>query len=682
MISPRFCAPLVAGLFLVAASVFGQTALESYRQGQAAFQREDYWSAIDDYRDALKGNPKYFEAFQGLAEAFFAIGEYDEASKQVAAALKLGPLSSTVNVLNGRILLGQMKNEEALAQFQAVLAREPKNQAAQFGLAEYQVMKGRLEQASNQFEVLRRDDPTNIRALLSLMYVLSARGDRPGFDRVYADAVRYHSADPRVHLAAAEEMYRRKDLAGARTALDQFLSVSAKTDLRGWLLQAKVLLDEGRNLDVVQTLESKVIQGPPALRGSKNPEAWYLRALALARLGKGAEASDAFRMALGFDPSNETYALAYETWLLRKTGPEDALRVPQSKVHLDRAADLAAKNFQALALDEYRRALRLDPFSVKARLGRGDIWMRQGLRTSSLEELEAVAAQNPGYKAVSFLDDLEIQRSLYKNSLAAQWGLSASDLDALNSEGTSRLYRPYTVGVYYDPDASSTAEYGAAPSYAEAFADEWDSLRFLQVVSSADDQRAQPARGFNDAFLQARNLGLEYFALVTFREGSRDFAIQVNLYLGRTGRLVQTYSVYKKGNLPVTLGIREGAAVASVGFPLRGSVVRRQGADVLVNLGKRDGVAPGQKFTVLRDGAAEPTGDAAWFTWNPTDAFGTWTSGTSDDWTTVGKLEKTGFFDTVAIGDEVLFVKDPPKAAPATPLPVSALLQRDLLALR
>lgn len=675
----RRCA-LFLLLFGLGVSLSAQSALESFRQGQSAFQREDYWTAVDAYRDALTANPRYFDAFQGLAEAFFALGEYDEASKQVQAAVKLGPLSSSVNILNGRILLGQMKYEEALAQFQGVLAREPKNQAAQFGLAEYQVMKGRLEQASAQFEALRKEDPTNLRSLLSLLYVASARGDRPGFDRVYSDAYRFHSADPRVHFAAAQEFYRRQDWAGARTALDQYFAVTLRTDLRGWLLQSKLLLDEGRNSEAVQVIDSKIIQASPA--GAKDGQAWYLRALGLARQGKGTEASDAFRMALGFDPSNETYVLAYETWLLRNTSPEDPLRAAQSKAHLDRGLDLAAKNLQAQATDEFRRGLRLDPFSVKARIGRAEIWMRQGLRTSSLEELEAVAAQNPSYKTVSFLDDLEIQRSLYKKSLAAQWGLSLADLDSLNSVGTSRLYRPYTVGVFYDPDASSTAEYGGSHSYAEVFADEWDSLRSLQVVSPSEDRRAQPARGFNDAFLKARQSGLEYFVLVTFREGLRDFSVQVNLHLGRTGRLIQSFSVYKKGNLPATLGLREAAQTAATAFPLRGSVIRRQGADILVNLGKRDGVVPGLKFTVLRDGASQPTGDAAWFTWNPTDSFGTWTTGTSDDWTTVGKLEKTGFFDTVAVGDEVLFVKDPPKVPAATPLPVSAVLQRDLLSLR
>ena len=675
--------PRLSVMFLfVSTLTFGQSALDSFRTGQAAFQRDDFWTAVDAYRAALRSNPRYFDALEGLAESFFALGEYDEASKQVSEALKLGQLNPAVNVLYGRILLGQMKNEEALAQFQGVLVREPKNQDAEFGLAEYQVMKGRYEQASTQFEALRRADPTNLRALLSLMYIDSARGDRAGFDRVYSDALRFHSSDPRVHFAAAEEMYRRQDRAAARIALDQFLSVSAKTDMRGWLLHARLLLDEGRNLDVVQTLDSKVIQGPAALRGAKDPRVWYLRALALGRLDRGPEASEAFRMAQGFDPGNEAYALAFETWLLRKTPPENPLRKSQSKVHLDRAQELVSKNYQALALDEFRRALRLDPYSVKARLGRADIWKRQGFRTSALEELEAVAAQSPTYKDVAFLDELEIHRSLYAESLSAQWGLTLADLDGLNSAGTSRLYRPYIVGVFYDQDASTTTSYGASQAYAEAFADEWDSLRCFQLNSRSLDQRATVARGFNDAFLQARQAGLEYFALLTFREGVRDFAVQVNLYLGRTGRLIQSFSAYKKGLQPVTLGIREMAQTSAGAFPLRASILKRQGTDVLVNLGKRDGTAPDQKFTVVRDGAADPTGDSAWFSWNPTDAFGTWTAGVSDDWTTSGKLEKTGFFDTVAVGDEVLLVKNPPKVPATVPLPVSAVLQRDLLSLR
>jgi len=674
-----FLLSLMLGLWLPAGA---QSALDSYTAGQQAFQRDDYWSAVDRFRQALQVNPRYLEAYQGLSESFFALGEYDEAAKQISEALKLGKLNSTVNNLQGRILLGQTKLEEALAVFQSVLSREPKNQGALFGLAEYQVMKGRLELASQQFENLRREDPANLRALLSILYVASARGDRATFDRVASDAIRLYSSDPRVHFAIAWEAWNRKDMPGARSALDKFLVLSGKDDLRGWLFQIELLLAEHRDQEALLTIDESVIKGPQVMRASKDPRVWYLRALALTRTGRNPEASDSFRMALTYEPDNETWNLAYETWLLRQTLPEDKLRAPQAQLHFSRAADLTKKNSLNLALDEWRRGLALNPYSVQGRLGRADIWKRQGYKTSSLEELEAVAVLQPTYKDVGFLDEVEIQRGVYSDSLAAGWGLSLKDLDGLNSVGTSRLFRPFEVGLFHANDASSTQEFEAGAAFAEMFADEWDSMRTLHLARASEFAKVWSVSGFNQAFLQARSSGLDYFALLELRQGPRDFQADLKLYLGRTGRLIQTFSIYKKGLLPVTLGLRELAATSVSAFPLRGSIAKRQNAEFLVNLGRRDGVSVKQKFSIVRNSGSVLTGDKSWFSWNPNDLFGTWTVSSVDDWISVGKMEKSGFFDTVAIGDEVLFVKDAPASPAYVPLPVTAVLQRDLLSLR
>ena len=657
-------------------------AVENNRLGAQAFQREDYWSAVDSYRAALSENPRYLNALQGLARSFFALGHYDEASREILRAVKLGPLDNDVEVLYGRILLGQAQNEEALGHFKAVLLRDPKNRAARFGLAEYQVMKGRLLLAQRQFEDLRHDDPTDLRALLSLLYLDSARDDRPDFDRVYSDAIRFHPADASVYFVAASEFYRRRDLVQARTALNQFLQLSARTDLRGWFLQSLLFLDEGKPADSLAVLNGKIIQGPASLHGAKNPQAWYLRAIALTRLNRGDEASQAFRMAIAFDPSNEAYALAYENWLLRQTKPEDPLRKSRAKVHQDRAQELLSKNYQDAALEEFRRSVQLDPYSIESRLGRAAIWERQGLRTSALEELEAVASQNPEYKKVSFLDDLEIQKSLYGDSLSASWGLSLTDLDALNSPDTSRMFRPYNVALFYNADQSVTSSYDSARVYAETVADGWDSLRWLHLTSPGLNQRAQAVSDFNAAFSLARDQGVEYFGVLEFQEGLRDFSGQLSLYVGSTGRLIQKFQVYTKGLAPVTTGLQQLVDLSGQTFPLRGSIVQRKGSQLLVNLGKRDGLTIGSHFTVIRDGSDQPTGNSAWYTWNPTDQLGTWTAAGSDDWMSEGTLDSTGFFDTAALGDEVLFVKNAPATPQPPPLPATAVLQRQLLALR
>ena len=47
---------------------------------------EDWYSAIDDYLAAIAMNPSYGEAYEGLAECYYELGEYDQALSYVAKA--------------------------------------------------------------------------------------------------------------------------------------------------------------------------------------------------------------------------------------------------------------------------------------------------------------------------------------------------------------------------------------------------------------------------------------------------------------------------------------------------------------------------------------------------------------------------------------------------------------------
>ncbi|NNM67130.1 MAG: tetratricopeptide repeat protein, partial [Spirochaetales bacterium] len=648
----RFFATLLT-FFLLTGALMGQTAVQDYRAGQAAFARDDTWGAIDAYRRALAINPHYQDALQGIAEAFFSLGNYDEAYRQVERALRLGRLSIPVNLLYGRILLGQGKLEQALAVFRDILDREPKNRGARFGIAEYQVMKGRLGLATELFEALLRENPADLRAELSLMYIAEDRDDRVTFERTFQDALQYHSSDFRVHYAAARFAYQEGDLALARREIDAALKLS-QFSVQAWIFQSQLLLDEGKAAQAVQTIDDKIINSGRS--GAKNSQAWYLRGLAEEALGQIPEAVKAFRMALTFAPENETYRWALEDLLKRKTPEDDPLRAEVAQDHFRRAAELAANNYDQEALVEYRRGLLVDPFSVKARLARAKLLNQEGLRTSSLQELETIAKLRPDYKAVSFQDELEIQKSLYDDSLPAQWNLKLSDLDSLDSVGTSSFFRPFRVGLYYVKGSSHTASYKGDTFFAEDFADDVSASRSWEVDILNDGRRTQRVSGFNDAFSLARAADQEFFILLTFQEGQRDFSATARLCLTRTGRTIQTFSVYHKGLRPDAAGILDLSRAVRDVFPLRGSLIQRDGTKALVNLGSRDGVKVGQTFQVIRDQAGDWTGDASWFAVNDADVLGSWTVTKVSDWVSQGDLTQAGFFDTMAPGELVLFV--------------------------
>ncbi len=668
---------LTVYFLLCSLSGFAQTATQDFHQGQRAFEQGDSWQAIAAFRRALNINPHYQDALQGMAQAYFSLGDYDEASRFVDQALNLGRLSVPLRLLRGRVLLGQGKLDEALAIFRDVQAQDPQNRGARFGIAEYEVMKGRLGYATRLFNQLRREDPSDLRAELSLMYIAEDQNDQLTFEKAFQDALDYHSSQPQVHEAAAQFAYQNGDTARAMRELDQALVLNPHSP-ELWQFQAQLFLGDKRDSRAIQTLDEHVLKG----EGAKNPQGWYLRALAEEALDHVSEALTAFRMALRFAPDNETYRFALEDLLRRKTSPDSPLRAEEAQFHFRKARELEQQNYDTEALAEYRRGLLVAPLDISAREERAGLFQQAGFATSALQELETVAHLHPDYKKISFLDQLEIQKSLYEQSLPAQWGLTLKDLDALDSTGTSNFYRPFRVGLFYVPSASRTASYQGDTFLAEDFADELTVSRMIDLEPSANQRRAHAVSGFNEAFARSRQAGQEFFILLTVREGQRDFSAVARLCLTRTGRTVQEFPVYKKGLEPDTKGLYDLAQQILATFPLRGSILQRNDDQALVNLGTRDGLAPGQSYEVLRNGSGQLTGDASWVAVNAEDKLGTWKVSSASDWVSEGQLSKAGFFDTIVPGDEVILVPPAQPSALPPPLPVSARLQRSLLGLR
>lgn len=671
---------LLLTFFLTAAASWAQemTALQHYSLGREAFSREDYLSAVERFRSALTLNPSYLEALEGLAEAFFYLGEYDEAFAQVTQASRLGKFKPSVNVLWGRILLGQGQLEEGLAKFEEVLAREPQHQGALFGLAEYQVMKNRYVQAAAQLEAILKNDPANLRALLSLMLIDAQIDDTRGWSEARARALDLHSSEEKVHLFSAEHFYREGQKDKARESVDNYLRLTRSDRTKGLLLKTMLLLDEGKASEALQVIDGEVFKIPA---NQKNAEAFYLRGLAGSRLGQGMVAQQAFSQAVRLDKDNEVYRIAWENLYAGDPTLDAQTREALSRHHFQRAADLASKSRLSPALDEYRRGLIIFPEAAEARFQRGQIFQTLGYSTSFLEEMEFIAEKVPSFRDRDFLDEWEIRRSLYEDSLPARWGLSLAALGQLEDTATQPYYRPFGLGIYYVASDSSLEEYGAIDDLGLYLYHEFTNHRGLDPGDARRKKLFAVASG-NEAFRRARDAGQDFYLLVQFRGGLRDFSATASLFLGRTGKLVRTFSIFKKGLERITGGLRELAAAVAGYFPLRGSLVQRKGTAALINLGARDGVEPEMKFTVVREKALSLSGDDVFFHYTPADVLGTFTVSETDDKVSGGILEKNGFFDTMAVRDDVLFVKDPPKVPPTVGLPLSADLQRQILNLR
>ncbi len=98
---------------------------EHMRQGNLYYYRDDYDTAIDEYRAALDAWPDSSEAHYNLASAYVEKGWYEEAINEYAEALVLKPdhIYSVYNL--GWVYFQQGRYEEAAAQWERVTEKFP-----------------------------------------------------------------------------------------------------------------------------------------------------------------------------------------------------------------------------------------------------------------------------------------------------------------------------------------------------------------------------------------------------------------------------------------------------------------------------------------------------------------------------------------------------------------------------
>ena len=130
--------------------------IQLFEKGKELQYHENWYGAIELYQQALKENPAYNAVYRGLAECFYALGEYDQAIVYAEKARRYSPQDVDIENLYAFILIGIGRIEDAQKIFSSVLNRYPNNLDARFGMAEIEVTGGRLRCSATKRATTRR----------------------------------------------------------------------------------------------------------------------------------------------------------------------------------------------------------------------------------------------------------------------------------------------------------------------------------------------------------------------------------------------------------------------------------------------------------------------------------------------------------------------------------------------
>lgn len=613
---------------------------------------EDWYPAIDDYLAAVEKNPSYGAAYEGLAECYYELGEYDQSLSYVRKAAPFLKGDTGLVNLEGFVRIGLGDLAGARNAFSSVAQALPNDLDARFGLSLLELSAGRKTAARERLEESLRLSPQNGRALLSLALVASDQGKKEEAQAFVEKALRFHGSEPRTQYVAACLAASSGDLDKAvfhaRSALDLKPGYSEARLLLGGLMYSSGSYDQ-----------AIALMREAVARDRKNGMAWYTLGMAQEGAGKKADAIYSLKTACSLRPDDEIARIALELVVSESTSSEDASRAAYADWHVARGKEFEDRSSYDQAIFEYRRALRIYPYSKKARLYYAEMLKARGFPGKYLAELEFL--KDNGQADQPVLDAIETYDSLLVDSVGRAWSI---DEDALPK-------RPYKIALLYLGDDGERPAAGAHAASRRLV------LGYLKDIL-ASSSRAQlidagsGAASFALAFKAAREAEADYFALVSVKETDRDVELDVDLRVARTGSPASAFKAYRTGNDRLKNSASRVAELLVSSLPPQGSLVKRSQDKVLVDMGKADGLARGEKLLVVKKGSARPKPEGLGLTYPQSAVLAEVAVSDVGEEASAGTLKSAGFFDTVNIGDQVFIAPEPSPQAGAAGAATSA----------
>lgn len=629
----------------------GADARSAYLDGAAAEGREDFALAVEKYKEALSLNPAYLEPMVGLAESFFQMEEYDEASRYVAMARTYDRNNPDLAVLEGRILIGLGNVPAARALFTGVVLEQPNNVEARLGIAEAEIAEGRPQTALGQYAQTLKIAPESTRAILSLAMLYDESGDLARAGGYYELALKSHSSDPQVQLAAATWYSLRGDFSVAEKRAQIALSLKPGLD-RAKILLGGIYLQTARYADAIAVLRDVVTAN------RDNAIAWYSLGLAYRKSGDPAKAITSFASALQARPDDEVARIGQEGAAVESLPMDDAQRRKMGAYHFAQGRAFEDRSYLEKALAEYRRGLILDPTSADARIGYARIYKSLGFPAKYLSELQVLARL--GSKDTFVSDEIERLTSVLSDSVSRAWGYDQYNLDRTR----------YVIPVYTLSAGNRLVHALASDDLAKYFAavlGRFDSITTPDVPPGV--------MGFDQAFRAARTSGNDYFVLLAIDEADRSFSATVDVYLARTGARIASFAAFRTGNDRVRDSLMKLASQVAELLPAKGTLLTRKFGQGVIDLGSFQGVKKDDALVIVRKGRVQLRSDGPGLSYDENDAVGDFHVTGLDEAVSEGTVTGRGYFDYVNSGDQVMY----PVKKPAPPTLTSAQRSGNIL---
>ena len=609
------------------------SALDYFNVGRKFQQQENFTKAIEQYQEALLLNPAYADAWVGLAECAYEIDEYSRALTCLDTANKYYKYNLKIQRLKGFCYIGLGELEEANDIFDEILKKYPNDVESIFGLAQLQAFEGRISSAEKYYtQVLTREESSK-KALLSLALISLKLGKFEQADYYINQAINYHHNTPEVYYYASYICVQKGDLSKAEDFIRTAVQFKPTYDRANALL-AYILYCQGKYEEAVSICDYRISQN------RNNSDAWYLKSCAVYNLGSVEQSIKSLETVLKINPQDEIARFFLEQLVCQYLEIEDSRRENFALYHVKSAQESVEKYNSNSALFEYIRALQIHPLNIDVRLSYSDWLLNEGYPEASLSELKFINTQGKVSQKVS--DRIESYESLLEDTLAKRWNVEPFYLDK------SRV----SIGFYHKKDNLTMLHAEGAKICSNLIADTFTAFPYFKVES-----KSKAINSYSQAFSDARNSNFDYFGIINFDENDRENSISIDLYVTSTGSLAGKWHVYRSGNKKLSSAVQKIVKDMVSSFAVRGKILDRQGSEILIDLGNRDGINLESTFIVAKKDSLKIADSGVGLVLKNENELGSIQLTEVGEDVSQGIFVQKGFYDKMNPNDEILLVE-------------------------
>ncbi|MGC1105169.1 MAG: tetratricopeptide repeat protein [Candidatus Acidiferrales bacterium] len=354
-------ATVALSLLLISCAGNPQKARLKYLQkGEAYMKQSQYSSAAIEFRNALKVDPRYTEAYFQLAKADLALRDGNGAFAALGQAITLDPSRSDIRIARAEMLSGGHYYNPATDDIKYVLKQDPNNAEAHRIFGSILVAQKQYDQALQEFSKAAALAPNQAESYLDIALANMALRHPSDTELNIKKAIQVDPQSVPAYLDLANFYRLQNNPDQAEQALQEGIKI-VPSAIPLYLNLARAFESQGKASDAENVLNSLSAQLPKSTDAALGIGDFYLET----RMNDRALA--AYQRGLSNDPKNITLQERIEDLYITT-----------------KQTDLAAK------LDG--ELLKQSPNDVLARINHGRVLMAQGKVSDAIDALQKVAA--------------------------------------------------------------------------------------------------------------------------------------------------------------------------------------------------------------------------------------------------------------------------------------------------